>query len=397
MKRLTLPENVRNILDKLTRSGYEAYIVGGCVRDMLIGKIPTDYDITTSALPNQVKSVFSEYRTVDTGIKHGTVTLIYSDEPYEITTYRTEGSYTDSRHPDSVSFTRNLEEDLSRRDFTMNAICADKCGRIVDMFGGREDIKDSLIRTVGDPCERFTEDALRILRAIRFSATLGFKLEDKTAAAVHTHKARLSGISGERIYTEIIKLLDGDFAYGVLREFADVILSVMPTLRELRLPDEKRFATAGAYERLVSIFALGGGDNPKAALDGALLALHSDSKIRKLGTAALETLEYDTDTEPMLLRLLFKLGEPSAEFSLRLKQLVTGGDALERLERAKASGKPYKFSDMAASGADFTEAGFVGKEVGIAMENTLFAIMDGKIENDKTDISNYIKALKCKC
>lgn len=396
MKRLTLPENVRYILDKLTRSGYEAYIVGGCTRDMLIGKTPTDYDITTSATPEEVKSVFSEYRTLDTGIKHGTVTLLYLGAPYEITTYRTEGEYTDSRHPDSVSFTRKLSEDLSRRDFTMNAICADRDGTLTDMFGGIEDIENRLIRTVGDPGERFTEDALRILRAIRFSATLGFKLEDKTAAAVHFHKARLSGISGERIYSEIVKLLGGEFAYGVLKEYKDVIMTVMPTLVELRLPPEESFLSADFRERLISIFALGGGENPEAAFDEALAALHTDSKIRRLGRAALENLNAPTDTQGALLRLLFRLGEEGAELTAAVKELAGGASVIERLSRAEKSGIPYKFSDMAVTGEDFRRLGFLGKEIGEAMESTLFAIMDGKIKNNKNDIEIYIKELKCK-
>ena len=170
---ITLPENVKRIIRTLETAGFEAYAVGGCVRDALLNRVPQDWDITTSALPEEVKRLFP--RTVDTGIEHGTVTVMRGQEGYEVTTYRIDGTYEDFRHPDSVTFTRNLGEDLLRRDFTINAMAYNESTGLVDLFDGMKDLQAGIIRAVGNPAERFSEDALRILRAVRFAAQLGFQ------------------------------------------------------------------------------------------------------------------------------------------------------------------------------------------------------------------------------
>ena len=179
---IELPQKVRVILDRLRQGGYEGYAVGGCVRDALLGRIPHDWDITTSAKPLETKSLFE--RTIDTGIQHGTVTVMIDHEGFEVTTYRIDGEYEDSRHPKEVAFTANLIEDLKRRDFTINAMAYNETDGLVDEFDGVKDLKEKKIRCVGDPRERFGEDALRILRAVRFSAQLGFCVEEKTKEAV---------------------------------------------------------------------------------------------------------------------------------------------------------------------------------------------------------------------
>ena len=207
--RFNLPSHVEYILATLEAAGYHAHIVGGSVRDLLLGKNPDDFDITTSALPEETKAVFSDKRTVDTGIKHGTVSLILDGKPYEITTYRLDGEYKDSRHPEAVYFTKNIVEDLSRRDFTVNAMAYNPTTGLVDPFGGRDDLKLGIIRAVGDPYVRFNEDALRILRGIRFSSVLGFKIEDKTSKAIREKRQLLSKVSAERIYVELKKMLSG--------------------------------------------------------------------------------------------------------------------------------------------------------------------------------------------
>lgn len=204
--RITLPDDVKKILDILERNGYEGYAVGGCVRDSVLGRKPNDWDITTSAFPQQVKKLFR--RTIDTGIQHGTVTVMLGNTGYEVTTYRIDGTYEDGRHPKEVTFTRNLREDLKRRDFTMNAMAYNERQGLVDLFGGESDLKHGVIRCVGDAEERFTEDALRILRAVRFSAQLGFELEEQTARAVSRLAPRLELISAERIQAELVKLLE---------------------------------------------------------------------------------------------------------------------------------------------------------------------------------------------
>lgn len=202
---IQLPEKVKYIIDTIMEAGYEAYAVGGCIRDSILLREPSDWDITTSASPYQVKALFK--RTVDTGIKHGTVTVMLDKEGFEVTTYRIDGAYEDSRHPTEVIFTPNLTEDLKRRDFTINAMAYNEKDGLVDIFGGLRDIQQQVIRCVGSPLERFSEDALRIMRAVRFSAQLGYKIEEETASAICELAPNLKKISAERIQTELVKLV----------------------------------------------------------------------------------------------------------------------------------------------------------------------------------------------
>lgn len=206
--KIQLPEKVNTIIQTLQAHGYEAYAVGGCVRDSLLGRVPGDWDITTSASPQETKELFA--RTVDTGIQHGTVTVLLGKEGFEVTTYRIDGKYEDSRHPTEVIFTRNLREDLLRRDFTINAMAYNDTEGIVDIFGGMDDLKRKVIRCVGNAEERFGEDALRIMRGVRFAAQLGFLLEEETKAAMAKLAPTLEKISAERIQTELVKLLVSD-------------------------------------------------------------------------------------------------------------------------------------------------------------------------------------------
>ncbi len=206
--RITIPAAAGEIIEKLHNAGYEAYVVGGCVRDSILGRIPKDWDITTSALPEDVKRIFR--RTVDTGLKHGTVTVLMGDTGYEVTTYRVDGEYTDHRRPDSVTFTRELSADLLRRDFTINAMAYSDDEGLVDLFGGVSDLENKVIRAVGNPDERFDEDALRIMRAVRFSAELGFRVSEETREAIKAHVKELSMVSAERIETEFTKLITSD-------------------------------------------------------------------------------------------------------------------------------------------------------------------------------------------
>ena len=205
---IELPERVKEILDTIMEAGYEAYAVGGCIRDSILGRNPNDWDITTSASPYEIKELFR--RTVDTGIQHGTVTVMMDKEGFEVTTYRIDGDYKDGRHPSEVTFTASLKEDLRRRDFTINAMAYNEQNGLVDIFGGMQDIADGVIRCVGEPRERFSEDALRIMRAVRFSAQLGYQIEEKTKAAIEELAPTLKKISAERIQVELVKLLTSD-------------------------------------------------------------------------------------------------------------------------------------------------------------------------------------------
>ena len=230
---MDMPKNVDTAINLLQSAGFEAYAVGGCVRDSLLGKTPNDWDITTSAKPEDMKSVFADFHCIDTGIKHGTVTVVIDGEPLEITTFRLDGEYEDNRHPKSVTFTSNLGADLGRRDFTVNAMAYSKKTGTVDLFGGQNDLKNGIIRCVGDPDRRFNEDALRILRALRFASALDFEIEEKTAQSLLKNRALLGNISEERIAKELLKLVCGKGAKRILTDFAPVLFEILPELQPM--------------------------------------------------------------------------------------------------------------------------------------------------------------------
>lgn len=230
---MDMPKNVDTAINLLQSAGFEAYAVGGCVRDSLLGKTPNDWDITTSAKPEDMKSVFADFHCIDTGIKHGTVTVVIDGEPLEITTFRLDGEYEDNRHPKSVTFTSNLGADLGRRDFTVNAMAYSKMTGTVDLFGGQNDLKNKIIRCVGDPDRRFNEDALRILRALRFASALDFEIEEKTAQSLLKNRALLGNISEERIAKELLKLVCGKGAKRILTDFAPVLFEILPEFQPM--------------------------------------------------------------------------------------------------------------------------------------------------------------------
>lgn len=225
------PTAVLEVMERLESAGFQAWCVGGCVRDSLLGKTPFDWDVATSALPQETKACFAGERLIEVGMIHGTVAVVGKEgHPIEITTFRTDGGYTDGRHPDSVTFSPSLEADLSRRDFTVNAMAYHPKRGLVDLFGGREDLKQGVLRCVGDPVKRFSEDALRILRCLRFSSQLGFEIEVQTREAVWKTKDLLLELSHERVREELTKLLCGKDAAKVLREYGTVVFTVLPEL-----------------------------------------------------------------------------------------------------------------------------------------------------------------------
>lgn len=229
---MELPFQIHEILERLERAGYEAFVVGGCVRDHLMGAEPHDFDTTTSATPRETERVFADCRVIETGIKHGTVTVLYKGVSTEITTFRVDGGYSDGRHPDSVTFSRSITDDLSRRDFTMNGIAYSPKSGFTDPFGGMRDIKIGIIRCIGDPDLRFGEDALRIVRALRFSATLGFSVEENTARAMERRKADLRKVSAERVFAELKRMLCGSDIERVMSEFPGIFAVMIPPLAD---------------------------------------------------------------------------------------------------------------------------------------------------------------------
>ena len=227
-----VPKPVLAVMAQLHDAGFEAFIVGGCVRDALLGREPHDWDMTTNATPGQMKEAVG-FRSIDTGLKHGTITFLVDGEPIETTTYRTDGTYSDGRHPDSIEFARTLEEDLARRDFTVNAMAWAPEAGVVDPFGGTRDLENRLLRCVGDARERFSEDGLRVMRALRFAAVYGFDVEEATALAAHEKKWMLGAVSKERICTELTKMMlapDGRHLADIVGEFCDVVFEVIPEL-----------------------------------------------------------------------------------------------------------------------------------------------------------------------
>ncbi len=230
---IKLPQKVKFIFEKLQSNGFEVYAVGGCVRDSIMGKEPKDWDFTTSATPDEICKVFDDYKYFDIGKKFGTISVINNDETFEITTFRGEGEYSDSRHPDSVKFCSRVEDDLSRRDFTMNSIAYSEQRGIVDPFDGVSDIKKGIIRTTGDPLKRFSEDALRIMRAIRFSSVLGFSIEKHTSEAIMSLKESLLNVHPNRMNKEFLNLLMGQNVCNVLSEYAQVLAVIIPEIKPM--------------------------------------------------------------------------------------------------------------------------------------------------------------------
>lgn len=383
-----LNSDVICVLSTLSAHGYEAYIVGGSVRDMIIGKTPTDYDITTSATPEEIKAAFSGERIIETGIKHGTVTVMYGGNPYEITTYRVDVGYSDNRHPDEVAFTASLNEDLARRDFTVNAMCIDKDGNLVDIFDGVGDIRRAVIRAVGNPVRRFSEDSLRILRALRFASTLGFSLDDATAEAAVSLADLLGNVSSERIYAELKKLIGGIGAYDVITEFKGIIKVILPRA-DIVLGDKERFLSLSPKERLISLYA--SADDFSNDMD----ALRADGRMRRLGMDVLAHIGEDISTVSDALRLLSEIDESAISLA-RIRRYFLNDSSLDLLEDALASGVPYNYKNLALSGADLTSLGYRGKEVGDALKTALFGAMNGEVKNENDALLRYVLAHKSK-
>lgn len=439
--KLQIPSHAEVIIRTLEKNGHEAYVVGGCVRDLLLGRNPDDWDITTSARPEQVKALFR--RTVDTGLKHGTVTVLMDKESYEVTTYRIDGEYEDGRHPRDVTFTSSLEEDLKRRDFTINAMAYNPSAGLVDLFQGCQDMAEKRIRCVGDPVERFTEDALRIMRAVRFSAQLGFEIEEKTREALRVMSPNLRHVSAERIRTELVKLLlspNPDFlreAYetGITREFlpefdvcmvteqntphhcftvgehilhsltlvrADKILRLTMLLHDIGKPVVKRtdengrdhFKTHGPKSEEMSYEIL------------RRLKLDNDT-IRKVCTL-IKWHDYRPAPEPVSVRrAINKIGEELFPLYLEVQRADTLAQSTyrreEKLERLQGVCRCYdriqeekqcvSLKTLAVSGRDLIKAGYrPGPEIGALLSQMLEHVLEFPEDNTEEILMEKLRA-----
>ena len=404
---IPLPENVRWILSSLQQSGFEAFAVGGCVRDTLIGRTPGDWDITTNALPEDIKKVFRH--TVDTGIEHGTVTVIVypekseggekTAETYEVTTYRLDGEYTDCRHPDRVTFTGELKEDLRRRDFTINAMAYNEETGLVDLFGGKKDLSEKRIRCVGDPSERFDEDALRILRAVRFAAQLGFSIEEKTAAAVRQFAGRLRMVSRERIYAEISKLFCSAHPEKASLLF-ELGLSevIVPGFEKISLLQEKTdFSKYGAekkYQRYAVFFR----NLPEKEIRRLFRELKAENSTRDAAALLAPRIFRKLPEEKYPLKLFLSEMTPELFCDLLEIRKCLGrteeylrkcpGEDLEKTEQCFLSAmegkEPVYIKDLAVNGMDLKERGIPeGPQMGKLLTGLLEEVRKDPEKNRK--------------
>ena len=391
--RIIIPENIISVMSLLEESGFEAYAVGGCVRDSLLGRKPYDWDVCTSALPEETLEVFKSFRTIPTGIKHGTVTVI-ADSPVEITTFRIDGEYLDNRRPSQVSFTRTLADDLCRRDFTVNAMAADKNGFVTDLYGGKEDLQKKIIRCVGCAQKRFDEDALRIMRALRFAATLGFELEESTARAVREQKSLLKNIAVERIRAETDKLLLGSCA-DILYGYREVFSVFIPETEITRETAEKiSLADKETEIRLALLLGNLTSENARAVLGRLRYSNSVTNTVVSLVENKNKAIE---NTSPAVKRLLNAFGKENAERLVRFKR-ADGGltpeaekEILSEISRIIDDGECYSLAALAVSGSDLSAMGIKGKRIGETLNKLLDEVIDGKVKNVKEELINRVK------
>lgn len=427
-------------IELLEGAGYEAYAVGGAIRDAIMGNTVQDFDITTSATPEEMRFVFKDERTIETGIKHGTITLVYKGENVEITTYRVDGEYTDNRHPESVQFTRKLSGDLERRDFTMNAIAYNPNGNIVDLFDGRSDISNGIIRAIGEPKVRFTEDALRILRAIRFSSCLGFKIEEKTRKAMLECAPLLSNISRERIATELNKFLCGKNVKNAILENYEILGYILPEIAQMHGFDQRN--SWHIYDILEHTAVVV--DNVRPLPHMRLMAfLHDIGKVHTFtvdengighfyghnGASEARAREFfneykydnftkervcavikvhDTHIEADKAYIKKRMNRMGKEAFLELLELQRADNLAQNPEKVNMShfdivlnmaneiiseGECFSLKHLAINGGDLISNGFVaGKKIGEILDFLLEEVICGRAQNDKNTLLKIAKS-----
>lgn len=397
---IDLPKNVENIIGSLEEHGFEGFAVGGCVRDSLLKKTPKDWDITTDALPVDMKKIFK--KTFDTGIAHGTVTVLMDGVGYELTTYRIDGDYSDGRHPDSVSFSKNLSEDLCRRDFTINAMAYSHNKGIVDLFGGRKDLQNGIIRAVGDAKKRFDEDALRMLRAVRFAAQLGFKIDDDTFEAIKEKAKLLSNVSKERIFVELNKSLCGDFAQNIKmvytsglyryigKEFAKLDENIY-NFYPRKFPNKKHMYWAVFLENI---------DNVEA-VKKILFELKSDNATRNNTYLLVKELKNplpssDEDIRWSLHRIGADLFCDYIEILKSDKENVDILDKIDTIENRYSlilkENHAYEISMLDITGKDLMDIGISkGPKIGEVLEFLLKKVIENPLNNEKSSLLRLAK------
>ncbi len=409
--RINLPDDVRRIINTIEDNGYEAYAVGGCVRDSILGRNPDDWDITTSARPEQIKSFFK--KTIDTGIKHGTVTVMMNHTGYEVTTYRIDGEYKDGRHPESVEFSAKLVDDLKRRDFTINAMAYNESNGFVDEFNGIEDLNNHVIRCVGNPIERFSEDALRMMRAIRFSAQLGFDIDGKTYAAIVELAPAIRQVSMERVQVELAKTIMSDNPFyvkqyeqtGLLREnlsYMDEILSGKLVKNAMAM---LKYAPKSTVLRYAAIFNMGEPDRVKAELKALKLDNYTVDTVTKLVAYSKDTIE---ENEPAVREAVHKYGKEllalmfeNEEARINTKEEIVGISLSSQrlhLNRIKkmyediiSRGDCISVKDLDITGNDLMEYGLSGVQIGKTLNELLHIVIENPKLNEKSTLLAMIE------
>lgn len=432
---IKIPDKCKLIFKILEENGYECYAVGGCVRDSIMGNEPHDWDFTTNALPDDICRCFSSYPTIDIGREYGTICVVIDSEPFEITTYRFDGVYSDSRHPDSVSFSRNLKEDLARRDFTINSIAYSESAGFVDHYNGIQDIKDKIIRCTGVANKRFSEDALRMLRAVRFAARLGFTIEDSTKEAMLTLKDNLQAVHPQRIRKELTGILMAENVSDILREYCDVIAVIIPEVKPMfDLEQNNPHHTYNVWEHTLNAlkhtpsselvrFAVFFHDIGKPSVkttddkgvdhfkkhqlesvqitrdilrrfgypnkfinDVCLLIHHHDERF-KLMDADIRRVLSDMG-EALFWRLMdVSLADILSQSMYKREEKLFHREAVIKEAKAIiARGDCYTLSQLEVKGSDLISMGFKGEAIGHALNVLLRLVIKGKVQNSREEL-----------
>lgn len=381
---MKLPKSVKLALDLLYKSGYRAYLVGGSVRDFLRGIPPSDYDIATPSTPEETKKVFEGFPVFLQGERHGTVGVIIDGEKLEITTFRSDGEYLNHRSPENVTFSRNIKDDLSRRDFTVNAMAwSPENNSLVDFFGGKADIENKIIRTVGDSDTRFEEDALRILRAVRFSAKLGYEVEDATKKSIFKNKHLLSVISAERIREELEKIISTPAALDTICEYAELFQTIFKDFDAVKL--RTLFDPTFDLSERLSVFFLCTGEG----IDKLKFSRERSSYFKNVCSAFYDTTEFNTSYN--IKKGAVRYGIEPFRTALKIKRST---EALDVLDKARASGECILKSDLNLSGKDLISEGFeAGENIGKILDTLFELVIKGKIKNEKNILINEAKKL----
>lgn len=429
---IIIPSNVEIVMKTLEAAGFEAYLVGGCVRDSLLGRPPKDYDITTNALPEQTLGCFNgNFKVIETGIKYGTVTVVSGGENVEVTTYRTDGEYLDRRRPESVSFSPSLEDDLSRRDFTINAMAFSPQKGVIDFFGGQKDLFSRCIRCVGDPAERFEEDALRIMRALRFASDLKFNVEANTARAMHSKRSLLKEIAEERICAELTGFLTGNSPCDLMIEFDDIFTAIIPELSKCVGFDQRsRYHVYDVWEHTAHAVENSKNDkNVRLALlfhdiekpncffaddEGQGHFAGHERKSAESAEIIMRRLRFDKETirnvcelikfhyvtpvsdKRVVKRLLSAMG---IDQLIRLTEVIKGDSRAKQslyLERVNVldsmkylayeavnNGECFSLAGLAVNGNDLSGIGITGKAAGEVLDFLLGSVISEELENDR--------------